>query len=87
MGKFIAAGVKRSDSSPPRKMMHFSKTLLGAEMGNIHQKKYIIYNIQILTDFCSKYTIYIYFENFGKYTIYNILLPQKVYLIYFQNIL
>ena len=42
--------------------------VIGAEMGNIH-KKYIMYNIQILTDFCSKYTIYIYFENFGKYTI------------------
>ena len=60
--------------------------VIGAEMGNIH-KKYIMYNIQILTDFCSKYTIYIYFENFGKHTIYNILLSQKVYSIYFQNIL
>ena len=47
-------------------------------MVNIHtQKKYIIYNIHTLTNFCSKYTIYLYFENFGKYTIYNILLPQK----------
>ena len=38
---------------------------------------YIMYNILILTDICLKYTIYIYFENFGKYTIYNILLSQK----------
>ena len=40
-----------------------------AEIGNLHKKKYIIYNIQIYTNFCSKYTIYIYFENFGKYTL------------------
>ena len=31
----------------------------------------IIYNMLILIDFYSKYTIYVYFENFGKYTVYN----------------
>ena len=31
------------------------------------KKKYMIYNI--LIHFCSKYTIYIYFENLGKYAI------------------
>ena len=50
---------------------HFLTIWFLAEMGNMHQKKYIIYNIQILTDFCSKYTIFIYFENFGKCTIYS----------------
>ena len=47
------------------------------QMGIIHKKKYITYNI--LTDFASKYTMYIYFENFGKYIIYNVLLSQKAY--------
>ena len=56
-------------------------------MGNVHKKKYIIYNIQILANVFSKYTMYIYFENFGKYTVNNILLLQKVCSIYFQNIL
>ena len=40
----------------------------------------------MFADFYSKYAIYIYFENFGKYTVLNILLSQKVYIIYFQNI-
>ena len=31
----------------------------------IYIKKYIIYSIQVLEDCCSKYTIYIYLENFG----------------------
>ena len=34
------------------------------EMGNMYQNKHIIYNIQILIDFRSKYTIYIFFEIF-----------------------
>ena len=37
---------------------HFLTIWFLAEMGNMHQKKYIIYNIQILTDFCKIYTMY-----------------------------
>ena len=49
--------------------------ILLTEMGRMHQKNLLL-TIYRYSDFCSKYTIYIYFENFGK--IYNILLSQKV---------
>ena len=41
----------------------------GAEMGNMHKKKYIIYVIQILTDFWSKYTYTLWILENIQYTL------------------
>ena len=58
------------------------------EMGNIHQKKYILYTIYRYSQIFAQNIQYTYtLRVFEKYTIYNILLSQKVYSIYFQNIL